>query len=166
MTYIRACAGQTVGDTVLAAWDAPIEVGNALPLKNIPLNVKVSCIESRPGSGGVYALAPGTFGKILAKNNLFCKIALASGSIKFLDVNCFATVGRVSNLRWRLFKLRKAGDSRSFGVRPKVRGVAKNPVDHPHGGGKGKKSKNAVPEPPWGRRQKKKKRKGFVKKIS
>lgn len=163
--YIRACAGQSIGDKVLNAWTVPIKAGNCMPLLNIPLNIKINSIESRPGSGAIYSMVPGSWAKIIAKGEHYAKVTLMSGKIKFLDLNCLAVIGRVSNVRWHIFRLKKAGQTINFGRRPKVRGVAKNPVDHPHGGGKGKKSKNAAPEAPWGRRGKRKKKKRNGKKL-
>lgn len=149
--YVSACAGQKIGDRVLTGWCVPLKIGNSLPLSEIPLNIKINSLEAVPGSGATYVRSPGCWALILAKNNLLAKILFKNGTIKFFDLNCLATIGRVSNIHWKSFKLRKAGQRFHFGGRPRVRGVAKNPVDHPHGGGKGKKSKNSVPESPWGR---------------
>lgn len=158
LSYVRARAGQTIGDVVVNGWNVPVRRGNGLPLASIPLNIKISSIESYPGSGAKYVIAPGTFARIFSRTQEWATIILPNGTTKSLDVNCMAVVGRVSNVRWSRLRLRKAGQSRWMGKRPIVRGVAKNPVDHPHGGGKGKKSKNTVPEPPWGRLGARKKR--------
>jgi large subunit ribosomal protein L2 len=157
LNYVPAVSGHLVGGTILNSWRAPIKLGNSLPLENIPLNIKINSLEGRPGSGAIYVRAPGNWALIVAKKQNLAKILFKNGRVKFLHTDCFATIGRVSNPRWRFKKLFKAGDSRNLGKRPAVRGVAKNAVDHPHGGGKGKKSKNAVPEAPWGVRKYKKK---------
>lgn len=151
LTYVRAVAGQSIGDKVLSGWDIPPTTGNGLPLHSIPLNIKICCIESYPGSGPKYMMAPGNWGRIAAKTNFYARVVFRGGQSKNFNLFCMAIIGRVSNVKWRLRKVRNAGHTRLLGRRPRVRGVAKNPVDHPHGGGKGKKSKNAVPESPWGR---------------
>lgn len=156
--YSVACAGLGIGDRVIAGWNVPPVVGNCLPLRNIPLNIKISLIESFPGSGLFIVRSPGNWAVILLKTNKYASIVFRTGKSRRFNLDCLATIGRVSNIRWRKHKLRKAGQRRNLGRRPWVRGVAQNPVDHPHGGGKGKKSKNAVPEGPWGRLGARKKR--------
>ena len=122
-----------------------------MPLVNIPLNVKIHNVESFPGSGAVFARAAGTWALIAESSSTSVIVVLRSGLRKVLSPYCVATIGRVSNINHRSNKFYKAGQSRRAGIRPTVRGVAMNPVDHPHGGGKGKKSKNAVAQSPWGR---------------
>lgn len=158
LTYVVACAGQTVGTKILSGWDIPVKSGNSLPLTKIPLNIKINSLEATPGSGSVYIRTAGNWAIILAKKQNLAKIVFKNGKVKFFNLNCLATVGRVSNTHKGGKKLRKAGDTKRIGRRPKVRGVAKNPVDHPHGGGKGKKSKNPHPSSPWGTPNKKKKK--------
>lgn len=163
--YNVACAGQTIGDSVLVGWNVPSVIGNSLPLQNIPLNIKINSIESAPGSGSSVVRAPGNWAMILSKTDKIAMVIFRGGRTKEFHLDCLATIGRVANIQWNKYKLKKAGQSRNLGRRPWVRGVAQNPIDHPHGGGKGKKSKNAVPEGPWGRLgARKKKIKSWVKK--
>jgi large subunit ribosomal protein L2 len=122
-----------------------------MPLVNIPLNLKIHCIEAYPGSGAVYIRAGGNWAIIVAKNAYTVQVLFRNGLKKAFSPYCLGVLGRVSNIHKQKKIFKKAGDARNFGIRPSVRGVAMNPVDHPHGGGKGKKSKNTVPEAPWGR---------------
>lgn len=152
ITYITAPQGLRIGDKLIAGWTVDSkQVGNAMPLINIPLNIKIHNIEAFPGSGAVYARSAGTFGIVTETSPSKVLVVLASGIKKELSPYCQATIGRVSNVGHRNTKFFKAGHSRWAGIRPTVRGVAMNAVEHPHGGGKGKKSKNSVPQSPWGR---------------
>lgn len=158
ISYIPAVAGLSIGDRLITGWRPPIYPGNSMPLINIPLNTRICRIESYPGSGARFVKSPGGWAVVHSKHQQLAKVVFRNGAVKFLKLSCLALLGSVSNSRKKLRRLRKAGDSYKLGRRPQVRGVAKNPVDHPHGGGKGKKSKNAVPEAPWGRFWKRKKR--------
>lgn len=151
MSYIVAVAGLSIGDRFINGWKPPVLRGNSMPLLNIPLNTKICWIESYPGSGAKFVKSPGGWATVHSKDEILAKIVFRTGVVKFLKLGCLAVLGSVSNSRKKLRRLRKAGDAYKLGRRPHVRGVAKNPVDHPHGGGKGKKSKNTVPEAPWGR---------------
>lgn len=117
------------------------QVGNTMPLINIPLNTKIHNIESFPGSGGIYARSGGTWGLVTEASSKYVVVILRSGIRKELSPYCLATIGRVSNINYYAKKFYKAGQNRHSGIRPSVRGVAMNPVDHPHGGGKGKNQK-------------------------
>lgn len=158
LTYKIAVWRKIIGDTILTSWKTVPNIGNTMVLLNIPLNIKICLIESYPGSGAIYARSAGAWATIVAKKKSLVKVLFKNGKIKYLNKNCLATIGRVSNVKKAAKKLKFAGDKRNRGARPRVRGVAKNAVDHPHGGGKGKKSKNSVPEPPWGRKYLKKKK--------
>lgn len=152
ISYITAPYGLRIGDIVTASWQADWrQVGNAMPLINIPLNIKIHNIESFPGSGAVYARSAGTWALIAEASAAGVVVVFRSGTRKKLSPYCLATIGRVSNINYRNITFYKAGQTRLNGVRPSVRGVAMNAVDHPHGGGKGKKSKNSLPQSPWGR---------------
>lgn len=140
MTYILAPENLVVGSVIVSGEVVPIKPGNASLLKNIPLNVKIHNIESHPYSGAVYSRSAGCFGQIVEKNLHFCFIKFKSGVYKKFDLNCLATIGSVSNKKFKYLKLIKAGNNILRGKKQKVRGVAMNPVDHPHGGGEGKKS--------------------------
>jgi large subunit ribosomal protein L2 len=126
----------------------PFKSGNSLPLMNVPLNVKICLIESFPGSGPRFVRSPGSWAVVHSKDAEFVKVIFRNGGHRFFHITCLSVLGAVSNSKQKLRKFYKAGNSHKFGRRPRVRGVAQNPVDHPHGGGKGKKSKNAVPEGP------------------
>lgn len=158
ISYKIGVGGKSVGDLVLTGWNITASTGNSLPLLRIPLNVKISLIESYPGSGAIYVRSAGNWAVIVAKKASLAKVFFRNGNTKYINMNSMATVGRVTNMKKIQRKFKKAGDLRARGYRPRVRGVAKNAADHPHGGGKGKKSKNSPPEPPWGRKYIKKKK--------
>jgi len=141
-----------VGDTVCSGKNFPIQIGNALPLDNIPLGTDVHNIELFPGKGGQLVRAAGTSAKILAKENNFVVLRLSSKEIRLFKKECFATIGRISNTDFYNVVLGKAGRNRWLGVRPTVRGSVMNPVDHPHGGGEGR-CPIGKPRPltPWGK---------------
>ena len=143
--------GLKLGATVIANFKTPLTIGNTLPLKNIPLGTNVYNIESNPGRGNKFARAAGTKALLIAKSGPWVILRLPSGEIRLFSKDCWATIGQVSNKN-HLKKKSKAGHSRWLGIRPKVRGSAKNPVDHPHGGGEGKTPiGKSHPVTPWGK---------------
>lgn len=149
--YILAPDELKIGDTVVSGENAEISVGNALPLKNIPVGSFVHNIELKPGAGGKLARSAGASAQVMAKEGEYAQIKLASGEIRSVMLNCMATVGRAGNVEHELVVIGKAGRKRHLRRRPNVRGVAMNPVDHPHGGGEGKATKgNPHPVSPWG----------------
>ncbi|MBL7249771.1 50S ribosomal protein L2 [Alloalcanivorax sp. C16-2] len=148
--YILAPKALKAGDRVQAGEDAPIKVGNALPLRNIPLGSTVHNVEMKPGKGGQLARSAGTSAQVLAKDGGYVTLRLRSGEMRKVSAECKATIGEVSNSEHSLRSLGKAGAKRWRGVRPTVRGVAMNPVDHPHGGGEGRTSGGRHPVTPWG----------------
>jgi len=148
--YILAPQGVNVGDTLVSGQDAPIKVGNCLPLRNIPVGTTVHAVELKPGKGAQMARSAGTSVQLVAREGSHATLRLRSGEMRKVLADCRATIGTVSNSEHNLRKLGKAGASRWRGVRPTVRGVAMNPVDHPHGGGEGRTSGGRHPVTPWG----------------
>lgn len=149
--YIVAPDGLRAGDTVMSGPTAEIKVGNAIPLGNIPVGTFVHSVELYPGKGAQLARSAGTSAYVMAKEGDFAQLKLPSGEIRNVRVNCYATIGVVSNLEHENVSLGKAGRSRWLGIRPQSRGVVMNPVDHPHGGGEGKSPQgNPHPVSPWG----------------
>ena len=148
--YIIAPIGLTVGTTILSGAEADILPGNCLPIRNIPLGTQIHNIEMRPGKGGQLARSAGSFAQLVAKDGDYAQIRMPSGEVRRIPVVCTATIGQVGNQEHENVSLGKAGRSRWKGLRPKVRGVAMNPVDHPHGGGEGKTSGGRHPVTPWG----------------
>ncbi len=148
--YVIAPKGIAAGDEMRAGVDAPIKVGSCLPMRNIPLGTVVHCVELKPGKGAQLARSAGTSVQIVARDGAYCSLRLRSGEMRRVLTECRATIGEVSNSEHNLRQLGKAGASRWRGVRPTVRGVAMNPVDHPHGGGEGKTSGGRHPVSPWG----------------
>jgi large subunit ribosomal protein L2 len=148
--YILAPDGLEVGRTVLSGKNADILVGNTLPLKGIPLGTEVHNIEMKPGKGGQIARAAGTFAQLVAKDTEYAQLRMPSGEIRKILLECSATIGKVGNLQHENVHLGKAGRRIWLGVRPTVRGVVMNPVDHPHGGGEGRTSGGRHPVTPWG----------------
>jgi len=149
-TYIIAPRGVTAGDVIQSGEEAPISVGNCLPLRNMPLGSTVHCIELKPGKGAQIARSAGTSAQLVAREGQHATLRLRSGEMRKVPVECRAVIGEVSNSEHSLRSLGKAGASRWRGVRPTVRGVAMNPVDHPHGGGEGRTSGGRHPVSPWG----------------
>jgi len=147
--YIVAPDKITVGQTLMNGPDAPPERGNCLPLANIPLGTYVHCIEMIPGKGAQLARSAGTFAQLTAREGKYATLRLPSGEVRLVPVQCMATIGTTSNPDHMNIELGKAGRSRWLGIRPKTRGVAMNPVDHPMGGGEGKAS-GGHPRSPWG----------------
>ncbi len=148
--YIIAPRGLEVGQQVQSGSEAPIKPGNALPLRNIPAGSTIHCIEMIPGKGAQLARAAGTSVQLLAREGSYAQLRLRSGEIRRVHVECRATIGEVGNEENSLRKIGKAGAQRWRGIRPTVRGVAMNPVDHPHGGGEGRTGEGRVPVSPWG----------------
>ena len=148
--YIIAPKGLVAGDTVISGRDSPIKVGNALPLRNIPVGTIVHAVELKPGKGAQMARSAGTSIQIIARDGTYATVRLRSGEMRRVHVECRATVGEVGREEYNLRKYGKAGAKRWRGIRPTVRGVAMNPVDHPHGGGEGKTSGGRHPVTPWG----------------
>ena len=150
--YILAPVGIKVGTTVMAGFDAPFEIGNALPLERIPLGTEVHNIELVAGKGGQIVRAAGVSAQVVAKEGNYVTIKLPSKEVRMVRKECYATIGRVGNTEARNLKLGKAGKSRHLGRRPHVRGSAMNPVDHPHGGGEGRAPiGRPSPVTPWGK---------------
>jgi large subunit ribosomal protein L2 len=148
--YILAPDGLAVGSTVVAGDVADILIGNALPLKNIPLGTMIHNIEMKTGKGGQMARAAGTAAQLVAKEAGYAQIKMPSGETRMINLDCYATIGQVGNLNYENVSIGKAGRTRWLGKRPTVRGVAMNPIDHPHGGGEGKTSGGRHPVSPWG----------------
>lgn len=149
--YIIAPQGLNVGDVVVAGEQVDIKPGNALPLRAIPLGTNLHNIEMKPGKGGQLIRSAGTVAQLVAKDEQYAQLRLRSGEIRRIRIECMATVGAVSNPENMNINLGKAGRNRWLGRRPTVRGVAMNPVDHPHGGGEGKTSGGRHPVTPWGK---------------
>jgi len=148
--YMLVPNGLNVGDTVVAGPQAEARVGNALPLKNIPLGTTIHNIELVPGRGGQIVRSAGTSAQLLAKEGSDAQIRLPSGEVRRVDMRCMATVGQVGNLDHENQSIGKAGRARHQGKRPETRGVAMTPRDHPHGGGEGKSPTGMPPKTPWG----------------
>ena len=135
---------------MVAGKNADILVGNALPLRNIPVGNTLHNIEMKPGKGGQIARAAGTFAQLVAKEDDYAQLRMPSGEIRKIHLDCYATIGTVGNLQHENVQAGKAGRTRWKGIRPTVRGVVMNPVDHPHGGGEGRTSGGRHPVTPWG----------------
>lgn len=148
--YIPMLEGMKIGDKVLSGHDIQINNGNSMPLKNIPLGTNISCIELTPGKGCQLVRSAGCYAQLLAKDEKHATIKMRSGEIRKILLNCFATIGIIAKSEHNLQKLGKAGRSRWKNIKPNVRGVAMNPVDHPHGGGEGKTSGGRPACSPWG----------------
>jgi large subunit ribosomal protein L2 len=148
--YILAPDKLGVGSTVMAGELADVKPGNALPLRKIPLGMTIHNIELRRGAGGRLVRSAGTSAQLMAREGKYAHVRLPSGEVRLVDAECFATIGQVGNLEHEGIVLGKAGRSRWLGRRPKVRGVAMNPVDHPMGGGESKSSGGGHPCSPWG----------------
>ena len=149
-TYIIAPKGVEAGDELRSGPDAPIRAGNTLPIANIPVGTQVHCIEMKPGKGAQIARSAGTTAQLLAREGVYATLRLRSGEMRKIHTDCRATIGEVGNSEHSLRSLGKAGATRWRGVRPTVRGVVMNPVDHPHGGGEGRTSGGRHPVSPWG----------------
>ena len=148
--YIIAPKNLKTGDSVISGKDSSIAIGNSLPMKNIPVGTQVHCIEMKPGKGAQIARSAGTVAQISAIEGDYVTVRLRSGETRKIFSSCKATIGEVGNSEHNLQSFGKAGAKRWLGVRPTVRGVAMNPIDHPHGGGEGKTSGGRHPVSPWG----------------
>nr|VFK28680.1 MAG: LSU ribosomal protein L2P [Candidatus Kentron sp. MB]VFK32258.1 MAG: LSU ribosomal protein L2P [Candidatus Kentron sp. MB]VFK75776.1 MAG: LSU ribosomal protein L2P [Candidatus Kentron sp. MB] len=148
--YVIAPKGIKIGDKLLSGVGSPIKNGNALPLRLIPIGTFVHCVELKPGKGAQLARSAGGVAQLVARESDFVTLRLRSGELRKVSVNCKATIGEVGNLEHGLRKLGKAGSVRWRGIRPTVRGVAMNPIDHPHGGGEGRSSGGRHPVTPFG----------------
>jgi large subunit ribosomal protein L2 len=148
--YIIAPKGLKAGDTVQSGVDAPIKAGNTLPMRNMPVGSTVHNVELKPGKGAQIARSAGAYVQILAREGQYVTLRLRSGEMRKVEADCRATLGEVGNAEHMLRSLGKAGANRWRGIRPTVRGVAMNPVDHPHGGGEGRTSGGRHPVSPWG----------------
>ncbi|MGE5522303.1 MAG: 50S ribosomal protein L2 [Rhodospirillaceae bacterium] len=148
--YIIAPRGVTAGMQLMSGSESPIKVGNTLPLRNIPVGTTICCIEMMPGKGAQLARAAGTSVQLLAREGDYAQLRLRSGEIRKVHVTCRATIGEVGNEEHSLESIGKAGRVRWRGKRPTVRGVAMNPIDHPHGGGEGRTAAAQDPVSPWG----------------
>ncbi len=153
--YILAPVGLQVGDSLTAGETADIRPGNALPLQNIPVGTVVHNVELKPGAGAQMIRSAGSWGQLMAKEGRYAQIRLPSGVVRKVLIECRATVGQVGNIENEIIRQGKAGRNRWLGIRPTVRGLAMNPVDHPHGGGEGKSGQgNPHPVSPWGKKTK------------
>ncbi len=148
--YIIAPKGMNAGDEIQSGQDAAIKSGNTLPLRNIPVGTTIHCVEMKPGKGAQIARSAGTYVQLIARDSSYATLRLRSGEMRKVLADCRATVGEVGNAEHMLRSLGKAGATRWRGIRPTVRGVAMNPVDHPHGGGEGRTSGGRHPVSPWG----------------
>jgi large subunit ribosomal protein L2 len=148
--YIIAPEGLQVGDVIVSAENAPIKIGNCLPLNNIPLGVEIHNLELTPKKGAQLVRGAGLSCQILAKEGNHAHIKMPSGELRLIDLRCRATIGKVSNALFSSVSIGKAGRKRHMGIRPHVRGVAMNPIDHPLGGGEGRSHGGRQPASPWG----------------
>ena len=149
--YIIAPKGVVAGDVIQSGVDAPIKAGNTLPMRNMPVGSTVHNVELKPGKGAQIARSAGAYVQILAREGQYVTLRLRSGEVRKVPADCRATLGEVGNAEHMLRSLGKAGANRWRGIRPTVRGVAMNPVDHPHGGGEGRTSGGRHPVSPWGK---------------
>jgi large subunit ribosomal protein L2 len=149
--YVIAPEGLRVGSTVQSGPNARIETGNSMPLRNVPIGSTVYCVEMYPGRGAQIARSAGSGVTVAAKDENDVHLRMPSGEIRLVKADCYASIGKVGNVDHEKISLGKAGRSRHLGRRPKTRGVAKNPVDHPMGGGEGKSSGGRHPTTPWGK---------------
>lgn len=149
--YLLKPEGISVGDTVMAGESADAKVGNAMPLKNVPDGFMVHNIEVRPGSGGTFVRSAGGSAQIVGKTDGFVTLKMPSGEVRMVLDACWATIGQLGNAEFKNISWGKAGRIRHLGFRPSVRGMAMNPVDHPHGGGEGRSKSGSHPRSPWGK---------------
>ncbi|MBT3828009.1 50S ribosomal protein L2 [bacterium] len=148
--YILLPQGVKVGDTVIAGQDVEAKTGNCLPLKNVPVGFLVHNIEMRPKSGGALVRSAGTSAQLIGKGDKYCTVKMPSGEVRMIHLDCWATVGVLGNADVKNISIGKAGRKRHMGIRPTVRGMAMNPIDHPHGGGEGRSKSGSHPTSPWG----------------
>ena len=173
--YILAPVGLKVGDKLLSGDGADIKAGNALPLEAVPVGTIVHNIELQPGKGGQIARAAGMSAQLMAKEGKLATLKMPSGEMRYVSLNCKATIGQVGNLDHEIIRIGKAGKTRHLGIRPTVRGSVMNPCDHPHGGGEGKSPVGRPgPQTPWGkpalgyktRKKKNKSNKFIIKRVN
>src|SRR5215469_10185149 len=148
--YILAPLGLKVGDVVESGSGADIKPGNCLPIKNIPVGTVIHNIELRPGQGGKLVRSAGVSAQLMAKENEYSQVRMPSGEVRMIHIECRATIGQLGNVEHENQVIGKAGRSRHLGKRPAVRGIAMNPVDHPHGGGEARSTSGRPPTTPWG----------------
>lgn len=148
--YIIAPRGLEVGSSIMSGAEAPIRVGNTLPIRNIPVGSIIHCIELQIGKGAQVVRSAGASATLLAREGIYAQVRMRSGEVRKIHIECRATLGQVANEEHSLRRLGKAGVKRWMGIRPTVRGVVMNPVDHPHGGGEGRTGEGRVPVNPWG----------------
>ena len=154
-SYILAPIGVAVGDVLVSGGGVDIRPGNCLPIRDMPLGTVIHGLELQPGSGAKLIRSAGSFGQVMAKEGVYAQVRMPSGEVRQVLQDCRATVGQLSNIENASVRLGKAGRSRWLGIRPTVRGLAMNPVDHPHGGGEGKSGQgNPHPVSPWGQKTK------------
>jgi large subunit ribosomal protein L2 len=149
-SYIIAPRGLEVGQQLMSGAEAPIKAGNTLPIRNIPVGATIHCIELQPGKGAQVARSAGASAVLLAREGAYAQVRMRSGEVRRILIECRATIGEVSNEEHSLRQYGKAGAIRWRGKRPTVRGVAMNPIDHPHGGGEGRTGEAQAPVSPWG----------------
>jgi len=149
--YILHPEGVKKGDAIISSENAPIRPGNATVLKNIPLGTFIHNIELYPSKGGQIAKSAGNYAVVIAKDDTYADIRLPSKEVRKIMLDCWVTIGQISNIGHKLEKIGKAGRARLMGIRPTVRGVAQNPRSHPHGGGEGKTGEGMTPKTPWGK---------------
>jgi len=148
--YIIAPKGVQAGDQLVSGPEAPIKAGNCLPLKNIPVGSTVHCVELKPGAGAQLARAAGSGMQLVSREGSYATVRMRSGEVRQIHVDCRAVIGEVGNSEHNLRQFGKAGAKRWRGIRPTVRGMCMNPVDHPHGGGEGRSKGGNIPQSPWG----------------
>lgn len=148
--YIIAPRNLEVGSVVHSGKEVPIRVGNTMPIRNIPVGTTIHCVELQPGKGAQLARSAGASAVLMAREGIYAQVRLRSGEVRLVHIDCRATIGEVSNGEHSLRQIGKAGAVRWRGIRPTVRGVAMNPVDHPHGGGEGRTGEAREPVSPWG----------------
>ena len=149
--YILAPLGLKVGDTIMSGSGAEIRVGNALPLRNIPLGTQIHNIEMQLGRGGQMVRSAGNAAQLMARDEEYAQVRLPSGEVRRVRVECMATIGQLGNVDHENIRVGKAGRNRHLGIRPSVRGSVMNPRDHPHGGGEGRAPRGGQPQTPWGK---------------
>jgi large subunit ribosomal protein L2 len=149
--YVLMPEGLKTGSTIYAGADAEAKIGNSMPLRTVPVGFTVHNVEIRPNSGGKFARSAGTSVQLTAKTEEYATLKMPSGEIRFVSLDCWATIGTLGNADYKNIVIGKAGRSRHMGIRPTVRGMAMNPVDHPHGGGEGRSKSGAHPQSPWGK---------------
>jgi large subunit ribosomal protein L2 len=149
--YLLMPQGLGLGSVIYAAADAEAKIGNSMPLRAIPVGFTIHNVEIRPNSGGKFARSAGTAIQLTSKTEEYATLKMPSGEIRLIGLDCWATIGTLGNADYKNLVIGKAGRSRHMGIRPSVRGMAMNPVDHPHGGGEGRSKSGSHPQSPWGK---------------